>query len=109
MDNTAKQEIMKIIHDLEPEDAIQVARSIIDTFDARACIWVADDIDTVLDERHYEATFTDEERAAIKAHVTSSYEWRVLNDPTEENWESINSAVWQAALDHGIDLNRNDL
>ena len=46
--HTTRQEVMNIIHDLEPEDALSIARSIIDSVEgAQACIWEADDIDTV--------------------------------------------------------------
>lgn len=107
-DYTTRQEVMNIIHDLEPEDALSIALSILDAVNARYTIWTADDIDTVLDERHYEADFTDEERAKIKASVLDSYEWRTLNDASEDDWEKINSAVWEAARDHDIDLNRTD-
>ena len=107
-DYTARQQVMNLIHDMEPEDAIQVAHSILDAVDARAVIWQVEDIDTVLDERHYEADFTDQEREDIKAKVLDTYEWRGLSDPSDEDWERINTAVWEAALALGIDLNRND-
>lgn len=108
MTTTAKQEVMNIIHDLEPEDALSIARSILDAVGVQACIWEAGDIDTVLDERHFEADFTDEEREGIKAKVLDSYEWRSLSDATDDNWEAVNSAVWEAARALDIDLNRND-
>lgn len=107
-DYTARQEVMNLINDMEPEDALSIARSIIDGVGARAVIWQTDDIDTVLDEYFSEVEFTDEEREQIKENVQASYAWRSLEDATDDDWEKINSAVWEAARQHGIDLNRTD-
>ena len=104
-----RKAILTLTADLEPEDALNIAKSILDAVNVRACIWEPDDIDTVLDERHYEADITDQEREDIKAKVLDSYGWRtVLQEPREDDWDTINGEIWEAARSLGIDLNRND-
>lgn len=96
---------LAIARDLEPEEAMHIARQILHGLPGVVFkIWDADDVSTVLDEYHYEANLTDEQRSGIIADVLASYEWKSLSDARNEEWEDIQTAVQVSMQNRGIDF-----
>lgn len=87
-----QQEIAQALRDLEPEEAMTIVTNWLNEHDVVHTLWVAEDIDTVLEERGVPV----EDRADIIDKAQDTYWWRALGDCTDTDWANVDMAIDEA-------------
>lgn len=84
-------DIKQALQELEPEEAADIALDFLRGAGYVIKAWQPDDMDAYLGDVDDE-----DERARIKGRAENSRYWDALADCTEQEWELVSQAVWEA-------------